>query len=269
MTMEATVETKIAEPEKKDKSKEFLLTDEKSRLLDIFNAMGIMSNGKNALISPVAMNVMGKSMEFGFMDKTGTIVVFGKWTPKVLQPGEVTDLVVNPEIVCQAIMSMNDAPVSLRLEENLLVVSTNQCRARIRVELKPSGEALKIPQFKKFEATWEGEANEIRSVMERASKMLTPKRYRLHIDGNILNLDLGSIVSDNLDYTSKVVGMVKLLGQNADDIASDFPASVVSSLFKIPPGKMTLSLGKDYPLKMEMSDPTLNISYILSPETQQ
>jgi hypothetical protein len=246
----------------------FVLTEQKGKMLEIFSMLGVMTGGKNALINPVILKVDKdkKSLTFESADKTQTVLMDGKWIPNTLNPGEITELVINTEIVCQALQAMGDEIVTMTVTEDEFKVETSRRWVRLKTESKPTTEKLpKIPDFKKFMAEIEVPADELKSVIAAEAKVPTPKKYMFIIDGPLFNIISGIFASDKKEVGADVIGTIRALGKDIDNIKSGYGAQIISTLFELASGKVLLYLGNKYILKIAMSHPGFDINYYVSP----
>jgi len=251
--------------------KEFILIEKKGRLLDILSTMGVMSGGKDPIITPIVLRVSEdkKSLGFEYADKTSTVLVTGKWTPMTLQSVDIPEIIMDPAIVYEAINTMDDDMVTMKITTTQLIIETNRTRAWMGVQDKKSESPPTIPKFKKFMATAEVDAPELKSIIARAMKYHDPKKLIVKIDGQVLYIETAKVGGGSMGWSGSVTGMVKALGEEADDITSGFSSQLLSNLFGITTGKIVLTLGKAYPLKVELSDPSFSITYIISPMLDQ
>jgi hypothetical protein len=260
----------MAEEEIKKEEQKFVLTEQKGKMLEIFSMLGVMTGGKNALINPVILKVDKdkKSLTFESADKTQTVLMDGKWIPNTLDPGDIEELVINTEIVYQALQAMKDDYVKMTVTNDEFKVETPRRWVRLKTESKPSSEKLpKIPDFKKFMAEIEVSAEELKSVITDESKIPTPKKYMFTIDGPLFNIVSGIFASDKKEVGADVIGTIRALGKDIDSINSGYGAQVISTLFDLAPagGKVLLCLGNKYILKITMSQPGFSINYYVSP----
>jgi hypothetical protein len=258
----------MGEEEVKKEVQKFVLTEQKGKMLEIFSMLGVMSGGKNAIINPVVLKVGEdkKSLIFESADKTQTVLMDGKWIPNTLNPGEITELVINPEVVYQSLQVMADEIVTMTVTEDEFKVQTLRRRVRLKTESKPSTEKLpKIPDFKKFMAEIEVSAEELKSVIGAEAKLPTPKKYMFHVEGPLFNISTGNFASDKKEVDIDAIGTIRALGKDIDNIVSGYGAQIISTIFDLASGKVLLYLGNKYILKIAMSQPGFSINYYVSP----
>jgi hypothetical protein len=118
-------------------------------------------------------------------------------------------------------------------------------------------------------ATAEVDAPELKSIIAAAMKYHSPSKLILKIDGQVLYVETAKVGGGGMGWSASVAGLIKTLGEEADDISSGFSSQLISNLFSITTGKVVLTLGKNYPIKIELSDPSFSITYIISPMLDQ
>src|SRR4030042_3809369 len=147
MVDEAVAEKATEQATEKAVDKEFILIEKKGRLLEILSVMGVMSGGKDPIVTPIVLRVSEdkKSLIFEYADKTGTVLVSGKWTPMNLQAVDIPEIIMDPAIVYEAINTMDDDTVTMKITLTQLIIETNRTRAWMGVQDKKSDAPPTIP----------------------------------------------------------------------------------------------------------------------------
>ena len=232
---------------------------------DWLSFIDLLECGKE-MIKNVDMNVTKDMIKVSEWAKDNTAKIDIEWKPKNITIGDFVKITIDPNKILRALGTLADVGmITGKFDDKIAEFDDSRRYIKFQLPEASSQKEAKTLKFEKFLLTFDIDADVVSQIMSKAIQAmeLTEAVFTITYKDGIVDMKVGDFTREGQEMVFPLTS--SLAGATTDE--SEFTSSfniMLQNIMKVG-GKLTASIGKNYPIRLGVEKKGIKAMYIIAP----